>query len=72
MVVVIKVIYTLSALVTFMGYVVELIKWIRCRKKKNCKNDTCPIRTYCNRIAMSDKEMLRVREIIKGLEYKGY
>lgn len=46
----------------------RILAFILCLKKKNCKNDECPLRNFCGRIAYSDKELAEIEKQLSELD----
>lgn len=53
---------------TVTTWTIYIVKEIKCRKIKGCKNDDCKLRKYCNRTAWSDKEIAEVKALIDSLK----
>lgn len=41
---------------------------IFCRKKRLCKDEDCPVRGYCHKTALTEKEIAELKELLE--EYR--
>ena len=54
----------LCFLLLIIGWIVYLLQWIFCRKKKSCNKKKCICKLYCINPAISKEEELRLRKMM--------